>query len=133
MSQETLAAVLVVGYRGVPQVAAEVAGFGTECASRIGVALSNSARGEQLYRQAHFDALTGLPNRLLFRDRLSQELASASEGRQRGALLYVDLDHFKKINDTVGPQRRRPAAADRGAAAARLHQGSRHRGAARRR
>ncbi len=101
-SQESMAALLVVGYRGVPQVAAEIAGFGTECASRIGVALSNSARGEQLYRQAHFDALTGLPNRLLFRDRLSQELASAADGRLRGALLYVDLDHFKKINDTVG-------------------------------
>ena len=102
MSQENMAAVLAVGYRGVPQVAAEVAGFGTECAARIGVALSNSARGEQLYHQAHYDALTGLPNRLLFRDRMSQELASAADGRQRGALLYVDLDHFKKINDTVG-------------------------------
>ena len=102
MSQENLAAVLAVGYHGVPQVAPEVAGLGTECAVRIGVALSNSARGEQLYRQAHYDVLTGLPNRLLFRDRLSQELASAADGRQRGALLYVDLDHFKKINDTVG-------------------------------
>ena len=102
VSQQTLVAVLAVGYRGVPQVAAEVAGYGTECAARIGVALSNSARGEQLYRQAHFDPLTALPNRLLFRDRLSQELASAADGRLRGALLYVDLDHFKKINDTVG-------------------------------
>jgi hypothetical protein len=72
ISQDQLAAVLAVGYRGVPQVAPEVAGLGTECAARIGVALSNSARGEQLYRQAHYDVLTGLPNRLLFRDRLSQ-------------------------------------------------------------
>ena len=102
LSQDNMAAVLAVGYRGVPQVAAEVAGFGTECAARIGVALSNSARDEQLYRQAHFDSLTSLPNRLLFRDRLSQELASAADGAQRGALLYVDLDHFKKINDSVG-------------------------------
>ncbi len=102
ISQDKLVAVLAVGYRDVPQVAAEVAGYGTECAARIGVALSNSARGEQLYRQAHFDPLTALPNRLLFRDRLSQELASAADGRQRGALLYVDLDHFKKVNDTVG-------------------------------
>lgn len=102
VSQETLVAVLAVGYRDMPQVAAEVAGYGTECASRIGVSFSNSARGEQLYRQAHFDPLTSLPNRLLFRDRLSQELASAADGRERGALLYVDLDHFKKINDTVG-------------------------------
>ncbi|MGH8252806.1 MAG: putative bifunctional diguanylate cyclase/phosphodiesterase [Steroidobacteraceae bacterium] len=102
ISQDKLVAVLAVGYRDVPKVAAEMAGYGTECAARIGVALSNSARGEQLYRQAHFDPLTALPNRLLFRDRLSQELASAAVGRQRGALLYVDLDHFKKVNDTVG-------------------------------
>jgi diguanylate cyclase (GGDEF)-like protein len=100
--QETLVAVLAVGYVAAPQVEPEVAGHGTECARRISVALSNSARGEALYRQAHFDALTGLPNRLLFRDRLQQELAGVTEGRGRGALLYVDLDHFKKINDTVG-------------------------------
>ena len=102
VSQDLLVAALVVGYRSAPAVAAELASFGTECAARIGVALSNSARGEQLYRQAHFDPLTALPNRLLFRDRLSQELVSAAEGVQRGALLYVDLDHFKKVNDTVG-------------------------------
>jgi diguanylate cyclase (GGDEF)-like protein len=102
LSQDTLVATLAVGYRRAPAEGAEVAGFGMECAGRIGVALSNSARGEQLYRQAHFDPLTSLPNRLLFRDRLSQELVSAADGLQRGALLYVDLDHFKKINDTVG-------------------------------
>ncbi len=102
LSQQRVAAVLAVGYRGTPLVPAEVAGFGTQCAQRLGVRLSNSVRDEQLYRQAHFDALTALPNRLLFRDRLSQELATAAEGMQRGALMYVDLDHFKKINDTLG-------------------------------
>jgi diguanylate cyclase (GGDEF)-like protein len=102
LSQQRVAAVLAVGYRGAPLVPAEVAGFGTQCAQRLGVRLSNSVRDEQLYRQAHFDALTTLPNRLLFRDRLSQELATAAEGMQRGALMYVDLDHFKKINDTLG-------------------------------
>jgi diguanylate cyclase (GGDEF)-like protein len=102
LSQQRVAAVLAVGYRGAPSVPAEVAGFGTQCAQRLGVRLSNSVRDEQLYRQAHFDALTALPNRLLFRDRLSQELANAAEGMQRGALLYVDLDHFKKINDSLG-------------------------------
>ena len=66
------------------------------------VALSNNARDERLYRQAHFDALTSLPNRLLLRDRLAQELASTTAGGTRGALLYIDLDHFKRVNDTVG-------------------------------
>jgi diguanylate cyclase (GGDEF)-like protein len=102
VSQGKMVAVLAVGYRSTPQVAADVARYGTECAARIGVSFSNSVRGEQLYRQAHFDPLTALPNRLLFRDRLAQQLSSAADGRERGALLYVDLDHFKKINDTVG-------------------------------
>jgi diguanylate cyclase (GGDEF)-like protein len=55
-----------------------------------------------LYRQAHFDPLTSLPNRILFRDRLSQEIANATAGLSRGALLYIDLDHFKRVNDSVG-------------------------------
>ncbi|HMD59169.1 MAG TPA: diguanylate cyclase, partial [Steroidobacteraceae bacterium] len=101
-SQERVVAILAVGYKSAPEVPPELASYGTECATRLGVALSNSARDEQLYRQAHFDALTSLPNRLLFRDRLSQELTSAAAGVQRGALLYVDLDHFKKVNDSVG-------------------------------
>ncbi len=68
------------------------------CAPR----LSNSARDERLYRQAHYDPLTQLPNRALFRDRLAQELAAAATGLTRGALMYVDLDHFKRVNDTLG-------------------------------
>ncbi len=63
---------------------------------------SNQDRDERLYRQAHFDSLTSLPNRLLFRDRLSQEITHVAETAQRGALLYVDLDHFKQVNDSVG-------------------------------
>jgi diguanylate cyclase (GGDEF)-like protein len=95
-------AILSVGYLGVPEVPPELASFGAECAVRLGVALSNSARDEELYRRAHFDPLTALPNRQLFRDRLAQELAGAGSGPLRGALLYIDLDQFKKVNDTVG-------------------------------
>ena len=54
---------------------------------------------ERLYRQAHFDPLTQLPNRALFRDRLAQELAAAATGLTRGALMYVDLDHFKRVGE----------------------------------
>jgi diguanylate cyclase (GGDEF)-like protein len=102
LADTRVVAILSVGYLGVPEVPPELASFGSECAARLGVALSNSARDEELYRQAHFDALTGLPNRLLFRDRLAQELAGAGSGPLRGALLYIDLDQFKKVNDTVG-------------------------------
>ncbi|MFO1425998.1 MAG: GGDEF domain-containing protein [Steroidobacteraceae bacterium] len=96
------AAVLAVGFREAPAPDPRFARHGAEFGHAPGIALSKTARDEHLYRQAHFDTLTGLPNRLLFRDRLAQELASSTESKVRGALLYVDLDHFKKVNDTVG-------------------------------
>jgi len=102
ISGDRLVAALSLGYREAPSADPSVANHGAEFAARLSVALSNSARDERLYRQAHFDALTGLPNRLLFRDRLAQELASAMAGGSRGALLYIDLDHFKRVNDSVG-------------------------------
>jgi diguanylate cyclase (GGDEF)-like protein len=99
---DRLGAVLTVGYEDAAQADASLAAYGTECALRLGAALSSNARAEALYRQAHFDPLTQLPNRLLFRDRLTQELAAVAADASRGALLYVDLDHFKKINDSLG-------------------------------
>ena len=55
-----------------------------------------------LYHLAHYDALTGLPNRLLFEDRLTQALAQERRAGQLVALLFLDLDRFKAINDTFG-------------------------------
>lgn len=99
---QELSAVLVVGYPEAPPQSARVAACGTQCAQRLGIALSSTARTDKLYRQAHFDPLTQLPNRLLFRDRLAQELAAITQSPSRGALLYIDLDHFKKVNDSMG-------------------------------
>lgn len=56
----------------------------------------------ELLQLAHYDALTGLPNRLLFIDRTSQALASARSSKRGCALLVIDLDHFKHINDSLG-------------------------------
>lgn len=95
-------AILSVGYRESPAPDPQVPRYGAQFAGRLAVAVTKSARDERLYRQAHYDPLTALPNRLLFRDRLAQELANASAGLARGALLYIDLDHFKKVNDKVG-------------------------------
>jgi diguanylate cyclase (GGDEF)-like protein/PAS domain S-box-containing protein len=64
-----------------------------------------SARKEaerQIYLQAHFDNLTGLPNRRLVMDRLQQALLQAKREETRGCLLFLDLDRFKSINDTYG-------------------------------
>jgi len=57
---------------------------------------------EYIRRLAHFDSLTGLPNRVLFNDRLQRALVRAKRYRQSLAVLYVDLDHFKEVNDTYG-------------------------------
>ncbi len=55
-----------------------------------------------LQKMAHFDALTGLPNRYLFTDRLQTALDDCRHGGDRLALMIVDLDGFKSINDTFG-------------------------------
>jgi diguanylate cyclase (GGDEF)-like protein/PAS domain S-box-containing protein len=57
---------------------------------------------EQLKYQAFHDALTGLPNRLLFRDRVSQQVAAARRDGATAGVLFVDLDDFKVVNDTMG-------------------------------
>ena len=57
---------------------------------------------DQLKHQAFHDALTGLPNRLLFQDRISRELAVATQEGKTAGVLFVDLDDFKVVNDTMG-------------------------------
>lgn len=57
---------------------------------------------ELIWNQANFDALTGLPNRQMLRDRLEHEIVNAHRSGGKVALLYLDLDQFKDINDTLG-------------------------------
>jgi diguanylate cyclase (GGDEF)-like protein/PAS domain S-box-containing protein len=57
---------------------------------------------KQLEYRAYYDSLTGLPNRLLFRDRLVNSLAHANRNRVGVAVMYLDVDHFKLINDSLG-------------------------------
>ena len=63
---------------------------------------SIKSREHQLERLAFFDPLTGLPNRLLFKDRLRQAMARAERGENTVALCFLDLDGFKRINDEYG-------------------------------
>ncbi len=57
---------------------------------------------ELIWRQANFDTLTGLPNRDMFRDRLGQEVKKTIRANLPLALLLIDLDQFKEVNDTLG-------------------------------
>ncbi len=67
------------------------------------VDITEQKRAEaQIHKLAYFDPLTGLPNRRLFIDRLRQAMAAAERSRTHGALVMLDLDHFKDLNDTQG-------------------------------
>ena len=74
----------------------------------IGVAslvddITERTRSEDIiWQQANYDALTGLPNRNMFHDRLAQDMRKADRDRCPLALLLIDLDEFKEVNDTLG-------------------------------
>jgi diguanylate cyclase (GGDEF)-like protein len=71
-------------------------------ADRVGVAFAAATKDEQLYYQAHYDPLTRLPNRLYFRDQLDRAIRRTGRDGGELAVLLVDLDYFKHVNDTVG-------------------------------
>ena len=65
--------------------------------------ITQQKRNEELiWRQANFDALTDLPNRRLFQEHLDHEIKRAKRSTTLFALFFIDLDHFKEINDTLG-------------------------------
>ena len=65
--------------------------------------ISDRKRAEQqVYQLAHYDNLTGLPNRALLRDRLGQAISDAKRRDARLAVLFMDLDRFKTVNDSLG-------------------------------
>ena len=71
-------------------------------ARRFAVALGSQQRRSALLKQAYYDGLTGLPNRQLFKDRLEREIAHARRTQTQIALIYIDLDRFKNVNDSMG-------------------------------
>jgi len=72
-----------------------------DLADRLSVAITNIQRSEILFQQAHFDELTGLINRHAFQEKLREHISRSWRG-ENGAVLFVDLDGFKKVNDTEG-------------------------------
>ncbi len=65
--------------------------------------ITERKQAEEIVRYlAYYDALTGLPNRMLFNDRLTLAIAHARRNKQKLAIMFLDLDRFKTINDTLG-------------------------------
>jgi diguanylate cyclase (GGDEF)-like protein len=73
-----------------------------QMAQLASVAIENSLLYDRLAFQAQHDTLTGLPNRLLFQDRVQQATRAALRHGNKAAVIWIDLDKFKQINDTLG-------------------------------
>jgi diguanylate cyclase (GGDEF)-like protein len=71
-------------------------------ADQAAVALANARMLEQVRELAYYDSLTGLPNRLSYKERLAYALEQASQKQRLVAAFFIDLDKFSRINDTLG-------------------------------
>lgn len=77
---------------------------GSSIADRMAVAGSSKARADAFYRQTHFSALTGLPNRVLLRDRVGQAISRSKGDGRAFALMLIDFDDFRFINEGLSRQ-----------------------------
>jgi diguanylate cyclase (GGDEF)-like protein len=102
VAQSRLLGLLTLGLRdGQTLIDEDMANVRALC-ERLAVALDAAHREERLYMQANFDAVTGLASRVAFRARLGEALARAERAKSKVGLLFLDLDGFKRINDTHG-------------------------------
>jgi diguanylate cyclase (GGDEF)-like protein/PAS domain S-box-containing protein len=88
--------------RGERRFGADDVSFLQSVANILAVAIERKNAQERLERLAQFDSLTGLPNRHLFHDRLLKTMAHARRSGEPMAVLFIDLDRFKLVNDTKG-------------------------------
>ncbi len=98
---ELLGAIALGEFRSVGQEEEELSN-GDRVAGQVVLALANARMVDQIRSLAYFDSLTGLPNRVSFKARLAEELERSSARQQRLAVCFLDLDHFSRINDTLG-------------------------------
>jgi diguanylate cyclase (GGDEF)-like protein/PAS domain S-box-containing protein len=94
---------IVQSHRARPYARGDV-DFLQALANVLADALERQATEDRMRHRALHDALTGLPNRVLFLDRLDQALTRLRRSKSAAAILFLDLDHFKLVNDSLGHQ-----------------------------
>ncbi|HKQ25593.1 MAG TPA: diguanylate cyclase [Burkholderiales bacterium] len=103
LSNQTLAVLVSIGTLGILGVTLAISAFDSQLAARtVKQAESLQVANEQLRNIALYDNLTGLPNRLLLEDRMQRSILRGERSGKSGALMFVDLDRFKSVNDTFG-------------------------------
>ena len=102
LSGETVLGVLVIYLPPEHPCEEQEKAFLCRVADVLGMGISRRQVEAKIKHQAYHDVLTDLPNRSLLLDRMEQALANAKRHRHLGALLFLDLDHFKNINDSLG-------------------------------
>ncbi len=100
--QAQLIGVIALGDCAAPQHSDECRLQARRLADQAAVALTNARMLDQVRTLAFVDSLTGLPNRLSYKERLSQALNDAHRNEKLVAAFFIDLDHFSRINDTLG-------------------------------
>jgi diguanylate cyclase (GGDEF)-like protein len=100
--QRQLVGILVLGNRGETPSGAQEQLQVRRLADQVAVALANARMLDQVRSLAYYDSLTGLPNRLSYKERLAQALEHARRSGKLVAAFFIDLDHFSRVNDTLG-------------------------------
>jgi diguanylate cyclase (GGDEF)-like protein len=100
--KETLTAIITLGHSTRQNYNPDDLLHISQLVDQVAVALSNARMVEQIHVLAYYDGLTGLPNRVMFKEQLNRLLEFAKRRNQLVAVLFFDLDNFKQINDTLG-------------------------------
>ncbi|MBI44791.1 MAG: hypothetical protein CMG66_01345 [Candidatus Marinimicrobia bacterium] len=101
-SNETIGAVVVQSYDKKIRFTEEDQKILTFASDQIAMAITRKLDSLEIKKKAYYDQLTGLTNRVLFNDRLNQALHNANREQQNVAVMFVDLDNFKYVNDSMG-------------------------------
>ena len=99
---QELGGALILGNQGGPGPGGEEVSLLWKLGDRVAVALATARRDQELHRRAYYDSLTSLPNRSLAMDELARAVAAAARQRRALAVLFVDLDGFSDVNDSLG-------------------------------